>query len=393
MPEYRYQLDKKGKKHTCPGCGKKRFVYYTDSNTGQYMPEQYGRCDRAVNCAYHLNPYKDGYVRSIQDNNRQGNYNYHQYGYKTAITPQIPVSFIPSDMFNKSQTGYKNNHFYTYLCSLFHQDTAITLMHRFNIGTSRYWNGATVFWQVDPLHQIRTGKVMLYNPVTGKREKQVLQDGSKRSLITWVHTVLKLDTFNLQQCLFGLQQLSVASITKPVAIVESEKTAIIATVYLPQFIWLACGSLTNLTRERLQPLAGRKIFLFPDLGAYESWHTKCREIQKALSCKISVSDLLERQASETDKANGLDLADYLIKRDNASGWALTDHQYPLFWDNPLGLPVPDSKEELYKQELMKYHKQSGNCNIYDLALYIGIDLQTAVNICEEISKKYGYEIQ
>jgi hypothetical protein len=333
MPEYRYLLDKKGKKHVCPGCGKKRFVRYTDNDTGQYISEQYGRCDRAVNCAYHLNPYKDGYVKSSRGNDDQPVRKYSPY--KTAISSSKPVTFIPADVFSRSQTSYEDNHFYTYLYSLFHQATATTLMQRFNIGTSRYWNGATVFWQVDTQYKIRTGKVMLYSPITGKREKQVLEDGSKRSMITWVHSVLKLDDFNLQQCLFGLQQLKDSPSGKPVAIVESEKTAIIATVYLPQFTWLACGSLTNLTKDRLQPLIDRRIILFPDLGAFNSWQTRATEIQKTLSCQIVVSDLLELHASETDKVNGLDLADYLITQDSAFGWALTEHHYPVFWDDPL----------------------------------------------------------
>src|SRR5690554_4535334 len=59
--EYRYTLEKGSKKYHCPECNKKTFVRYIDTETGNYLPEQYGRCDRENNCAYHLNPYKDGY--------------------------------------------------------------------------------------------------------------------------------------------------------------------------------------------------------------------------------------------------------------------------------------------------------------------------------------------
>jgi len=339
MSEYRYILEPyKGmnSRYSCPGCGKpKVFSRYMDTQTGQYLPEQYGRCERLNNCGYFLDPYNDGYFKQVWQVEKEQR-NYYRPGNQPIKRRQTAISFIPADIYHKSQAGYDQNNFCRYLCSLFHKETAIALMQRFNVGTSRYWAGATVFWQVDTTGQVRTGKVMLYNTDTGKREKEVLPDGSKRSLITWVHSALKLSDFSLQQCLFGLQQLSTFPATMPVAIVESEKTAIIATVYLPGFIWLACGSLTNLTNEKLQPLAGRKIALFPDLGAFNIWQGKAREIQKTVSCEITVSDLLEIRANDVDKANGLDLADYLVKRDQDSGWALTDEGYPIFWDNSLG---------------------------------------------------------
>ena len=51
-------------------------------------------------------------------------------------------------------------------------------------------------------------------------------------------TELKLQDYNLKQCLCGEHLLSEKP-TKPVAIVESEKSALIATHYMPEFIWLA----------------------------------------------------------------------------------------------------------------------------------------------------------
>jgi len=45
----------------------------------------------------------------------------------------------------------------------------------------------------------------------------------------------------MKQCLFGEHLLSDTSATmsaKPVAIVESEKTALVAAMFIPDFVWL-----------------------------------------------------------------------------------------------------------------------------------------------------------
>ena len=113
----------------------------------------------------------------------------------------------------------------------------------------------------------------------------------------------------MKQCLFGEHLLK--DKTKSIAIVESEKTAVIASVYLPQFIWLAVGSLTNLTNEKCRVLAGRTVILFPDLNGFEKWSNKAKELSHITI--FTVSDLLERKATDAERKQGLDLADYLIK--------------------------------------------------------------------------------
>ena len=70
------------------------------------------------------------------------------------------------------------------------------------MGTSKHWPGATVFWQVDISGRVRTGKVMLYNPENGRRIKE------PHNYITWVHSLLKKENFNLRQCLFSEHLLS-----------------------------------------------------------------------------------------------------------------------------------------------------------------------------------------
>ena len=70
---------------------------------------------------------------------------------------------------------------------------------------------------------------MLYDPETGHRIKE------PRSYVTWVHTDLHYEEYNLKQCFFGEHLLS-AYPNKSVAIVESEKSALIATHFMPDFV-------------------------------------------------------------------------------------------------------------------------------------------------------------
>src|SRR5690606_39778453 len=76
-------------------------------------------------------------------------------------------------------------------------------------------------------------------------------------------------------------------------------------------IWLATGGLNNLSKSRFEPLRGRKVVLYPDLGAYDRWSEKAKELKPI--CSISVSDLLEQVATEKERDNGFDVADYLIR--------------------------------------------------------------------------------
>lgn len=114
------------------------------------------------------------------------------------------------------------------------------------------------------------------------------------------------DQFNLHQCLFG-EHLLTENPAAPVALVESEKTAIIAQGKIPDYIWLATGSLNEFKRSKLEILKNRIVVAFPDLGAYGIWKKKASE----MVFHISVSDFLEKSATDEQKKLGLDIADFI----------------------------------------------------------------------------------
>lgn len=303
MNSHRYILEPyKGKntRFNCPGCNQREFVRYIDTETGKHMAPTVGKCNRIDNCGYHYTP-----KQYFQDNNFDTP-QVTPYNKINIVTPQQkPASFIPVEIFKASLTNHEPNHFIKFLIGLFGVEITGRLVSNYFIGNSTHWPDATIFWQIDSKGKIRTGKIMLYNPTTGKRVKEPYNH------ITWVHKDLKQPEFELSQCFFGEHLLR--DKIKPVAICESEKTAIISSVYFPKLIWLAAGSLEGLNAEKCKVLQRRKVILFPDLNGFEKWNIKAKELSHL--AMFPVSDLLERKATEAEKEQGFDLADYLIKFD------------------------------------------------------------------------------
>lgn len=306
MNNYKYILEPYtgiNSRYICPECKQrnKTFTLYIDTETGQHLNNSVGRCNRETSCGFHYSP-----KQYFKDNNisiDKTNY-FVRSNIKTIEVKKQPT-FIEADLFKDSLQNYEANNFIIYLNTLFGKEITNSLISKYFIGTSKHWNNANVFWQIDIKGKIRTGKIMAYDATTGKRVKQPY------SLIHWVHSLLKQPNYNLEQCLFGEHLLT--DKLKTIAIVESEKTAIIASVYLPQFIWLACGQLQGFTFCKVKALEGRNVVLFPDLKAFDNWNNKAKELSHI--ARFTVSDLLERKATDIEKEKGFDLADYLIKFD------------------------------------------------------------------------------
>ena len=223
---------------------------------------------------------------------------------QTAI--DIPTSYIDRNIVRQSLKCYSTNRLYQFLASQLGETPAMTLMERYQVGSSKHWDGATVFWQIDHKNRVRTGKIMLYNAETGKRVKEPY------NYVTWVHSVLHKGDYNLKQCFFG-EHLLPENKTRPVALVESEKTALIASYYLPQYLWLASGGKNGCFNESsLSVLAGRSVVLFPDLGATEYWQGKIG-VMKSIGIDVQLFDYLEANAPPEERKEGYDIADYLLK--------------------------------------------------------------------------------
>jgi len=283
MTQYKYHLDKTSNKFNCPKCNKKRFVKYVETETNHYAESQYGRCDRETNCGYALYPYNNSIV-----------------SYEYVNTPPVKLSYIEKETLQNSLNKYEINPLVIYLYSNYSKYEVENTIVKYHLGTAKIFDGATIFWQKDDTGNIRTGKVMAYNTSTGTR----LKNNDGKPLISWVHSILKKTNFNLKQCLFGLHLLN--QTIKQVAVVESEKTALIMSIEFPQYTWMSTGSLQGFKYDYLTPLKEKDITAFPDKGAYNKW----KETADALNNEgfnIEVSKLLETIEYE----DGWDLVDMM----------------------------------------------------------------------------------
>lgn len=170
------------------------------------------------------------------------------------------------------------------------------------------YEGACVWWQMGDDGRARSGKVMQYDAY-GHRRKDL---GS-----LWMHTIITrdqttgvsktADEIGCSQVLYGAHLLK-SRPAAPVAIVESEKSALICACFYPSHVWLATGGMHGLSLEKTMCLSGRDVTLFPDQGALEKWSEKAMEFEPITSSLV-VSDIMEAMGAES----GEDLADYLIR--------------------------------------------------------------------------------
>ena len=325
MNKHRFTLEKydrtKRNRYTCPGCGhKKEFTRYFDILGCFQFPENVGKCNRINNCGYHYTPsmfFKDNPEALKELMNEEDTSIIHYFPktklFSSATSINILQSGKPSYVDKEimkiscDTRWYTQNNLFRFLSSKLDIEEVSQLFQEYHIGTSKKWNGgATVFWQVSMNEEIRAGKIMLYNPDNGHRVKE----GYNR--IAWVHSELNIENYKLEQCFFG-EHLLKQYPDKPVAIVESEKSALIAAAYMKNFIWLASGGINGCLNMRYPVLRGRRICLFPDSKAYDSWYTFHIRL-KSENFVITISDILEKNISKEQWDSGVDIADILLEQ-------------------------------------------------------------------------------
>jgi hypothetical protein len=298
---------------TCPSCNSKGvFVRYIDEN-GEYISFDVGRCNRESKCGYHYKP-KQYFADNPQTDKKDfkkgkkrsnSNYGFAQKQPCANLSKVSQPDYIAPEHFKRTLSNYNRNAFVQFLFDLFADclDEIQDVLKMYCVGT---FEDYTCLPSIDQQNRVCRAKLISFNRATGKRLKGRYDTSSLPAKLK-----LKKD-FNYKQIFFG-EHLLPKYPDKPIAIVESEKSAIIAGLCFSEFVWLGSNSKTWLKAERLTRLGQRQIVLYPDADGFDQWQAVALDAQRQ-GLNVKVSRLIEDFATDQQKQNQYDLADYLIEQ-------------------------------------------------------------------------------
>jgi hypothetical protein len=117
---------------------------------------------------------------------------------------------------------------------------------------STSYDGGTMFWSINKNLQVQKLKIVYYD-----------KNGRRKNYFKIPYK----NEDGYYSCLFGEHLLSYNYYQKStVILVESEKTAIVGYILMPQYVWLAYGGCNSLTTEKTEVLLGFNVLLVADMS-------------------------------------------------------------------------------------------------------------------------------
>lgn len=215
----------------------------------------------------------------------------------------------------------ENNNLFQFLVEHFGKDAALRVAAKYRLETHNYkaYSGAAIFYQYDKDEKCHAFKVMQYDKETGKRIKISSDNEGDNEDPKEEHALLYqkplMGTGNY--CLFGRHLLAEQEKDRMICVVESEKTALIASIAYPNAIWLATGSCYYLTKKKID-FPTNNLYLFPDPDIKEerngSWYRMAKDCAWLKGARVS--HFMENYCKANKKATDFDIADYIIENYN-----------------------------------------------------------------------------
>lgn len=201
----------------------------------------------------------------------------------------VKLSYVDLDIVNRLLNNPEENNLLKYLRTRYNDSDVNKVKKNYFLGSSK--KGGTVFWTVNRFGKAQKAKVVFYD-LKGKRTN-------------YFQVPYKNDD-GYHFCLFGEHLIDKPyNKAKPLALVESEKTALVCSIHLPNYVWLAYGGINGLTEKKLQSLSGRKVILVPDMSenAVQIMRNKIPHL-KELNIDVELWDMTQGKHDDQLKEEG-----------------------------------------------------------------------------------------
>lgn len=299
--------------YTCPSCGEDTLIPYIDTEGKITFPEYVGMCNRPSKCGYKYPPRK-----YFEEAKSRGITFHWQTGKSPSSAPAPPPE--PDYIDLQAIEQFTRYGITSTLCQFLSQ--ALDHLHPaqplektlalYRVGGLQ--DGRIIFPLIDTAGHVRSAKVMryLYN---GHRSK----DKADKGRFSWLHGMRTLvplsmlhphgETFILSQTWFGSHLLPIFP-ALPVAIVESEKTAVLMACMRPQYIWLATGGMQNFAPKYAPSLQGRKVYVYADADGLKEWEQRARTLIQAK--RLPADTMFPKWYIAEPEGSKRDIADLLL---------------------------------------------------------------------------------
>lgn len=227
------------------------------------------------------------------------------------VEPQKEIRYINSRVVEKMRLNAKETALFFFISREWDTATAESVFNTYKIGGTdaaklhdRQGFAVASLPYIDNLGNCVDCKLWSVDPTNGSSHDQK----GKRIFANWALAMVRQSDHRAPWCNFG-DHLTTARPNDTIAIVESEKSALIAAIALPQYVWVAVGSLNNLTPERCKQYQGRKVIICPDRDATKAWEEKAKALQG-----VGVEAQINYFVAKTEGEPKDDIADLLLRR-------------------------------------------------------------------------------
>lgn len=227
------------------------------------------------------------------------------------LTPAKEPRYIDRATLTAMERHVDGQNLFMFLADLFGRDETAAAMKRYHVGLSNEHpqgcGRSTAFPSIDTFGNIHAIKHVPFPEHDHHRVK-----GKGGADMIWRKGE------NVEGAYFGAHLLQ-SDQGKPVALVESEKTAIVGAIAFPAYIWIATQGIANFSLLKAKSLKGRDIHVFPDSDGIEDktngkgiiskgWRSIAAELSKA-GHRVVFRDELIGQYPPQSKT---DIADIII---------------------------------------------------------------------------------